>query len=54
MNKKIFGIKISTIISVLVCLIAAVLFWTIANLPCDALSMHADVAVPVIGGARYV
>ena len=53
MNKRIFGIKISTIVSVLVCLIAAVLFWTVANLPGDIIAMHSDVTVPAIEVVRY-
>lgn len=31
MKKKIFGIKIGTIISVFLCLIAAVIFWLVAK-----------------------
>lgn len=54
MNKKVFGIKISTIISVLVCLIAAILFWTMANLPESVFEACSDVVEPVIEGVRYV
>ena len=54
MNKKIFGIKISTIISAVVCLIAAILFWTMANLPESFISLHSAFISPVIEGVRYV
>ena len=54
MNKKIFGIKISTIISAVVCLIAAILFWIIANLPEHSFTMYSDIVVPLIEGVRYV
>ena len=54
MKKRIFGLNISTIVSVLVCLIAAILFWTIANLPGDTIAMHLDVSELVTEGTRYV
>ena len=54
MNKKIFGIKISTFISVLVCLIAAILFWIMANLPEGSIYLHSDYISPVFEGVRYV
>ena len=54
MNKRIFGMKISTIVSVLVCLIAAILFWTIANWQGGTIAMLSDVPVLAIEGVKYV
>ena len=54
MNKKIFGIKLSTIIGALVCLIAAILFWIIAYLPDDAISLCSDAAISAFEEVRYV
>ena len=54
MNKKVFGIKISTIVSVLVCLIAAILFWIMANMSENQITIYSDLVRPLIEGVRYV
>ncbi len=54
MNKKIFGIKISTIVSALVCLIAAILFWIMANMPEDTVYLYSDAIRFLFEGTMYV
>lgn len=48
MNKKILGVKLSTYLTVLLCLIAAFVIWLIFNLP-D--SLNAEEATSFIGQA---
>lgn len=50
MNNKIFGIKISTILSVLLCFVFAVLFWLFVKYSESASSAALDILPSILGG----